>query len=53
MENREQLEFLHSQGCDQMQGYLFGKPMPADEFAAELRSERPIWMQELDRARDR
>ena len=53
VENREQMEFLHSQGCDQMQGNLFAKPMPADEFAAELRSERPIWMQELDRARDR
>jgi EAL domain-containing protein (putative c-di-GMP-specific phosphodiesterase class I) len=52
VENREQLEFLHSQGCDLMQGYLFGKPMPAAEFAAELRSERPIWMQKLDRARD-
>jgi len=37
-----QKEFLASEGCDYMQGYLLGKPVPADEFEscflAEVRS---------------
>jgi diguanylate cyclase (GGDEF)-like protein len=32
IEEREQLEFLHVNGCDIGQGYLFGKPQPADEI---------------------
>ena len=32
VEVREQLNFLLLQGCDEVQGYLFGKPMPFDEF---------------------
>jgi EAL domain-containing protein (putative c-di-GMP-specific phosphodiesterase class I) len=27
-------------GCDQIQGYLIGRPMPADQLAAFLRDER-------------
>ena len=27
-----QLEFLREQGCDEIQGYYFSKPVPADEF---------------------
>ncbi|HEU4709288.1 MAG TPA: EAL domain-containing protein [Methylophilaceae bacterium] len=34
METREQLEFLHANGCDQIQGYYFSRPLPADEFTA-------------------
>jgi diguanylate cyclase (GGDEF)-like protein/PAS domain S-box-containing protein len=30
IETREQLEFLRSQGCDEGQGYLFSRPVPAD-----------------------
>jgi diguanylate cyclase (GGDEF)-like protein/PAS domain S-box-containing protein len=33
VETREQLEFLCRQGCHACQGYLLGRPMPADEFA--------------------
>ena len=29
VENREQLDFLLEHGCDEMQGYLFAKPMSA------------------------
>jgi len=29
-----QKEFLTKEGCDYMQGYLLGKPVPADEFEA-------------------
>ena len=32
VETQEQSEFLTREGCDEMQGYLRGKPMPIDEF---------------------
>jgi EAL domain-containing protein (putative c-di-GMP-specific phosphodiesterase class I) len=32
VESEQHVEFLREHGCDQAQGYLFGKPMPADEF---------------------
>ena len=32
VETRFQLEFLRSAGCDNIQGFLFAKPMPIDEF---------------------
>ncbi len=35
-ETCEQVEFLRTQLCDEVQGYYFGKPMPADEFARVL-----------------
>jgi EAL domain-containing protein (putative c-di-GMP-specific phosphodiesterase class I) len=36
IETKEQLEFLLEQGCDEGQGYLFGRPMPAEEWEAFL-----------------
>ena len=36
VEDKEQLEFLQSVGCDMIQGYYFYKPMPEEEFAALL-----------------
>ena len=32
IETKEQQEFLIRQGCHMMQGYYFGRPMPADKF---------------------
>jgi EAL domain-containing protein (putative c-di-GMP-specific phosphodiesterase class I) len=32
VETPEQLQFLYENGCDEVQGYLFGKPMPSARF---------------------
>jgi diguanylate cyclase (GGDEF)-like protein len=34
VETAQQLEYLRRLGCDQCQGYVFSKPLPAEEFAA-------------------
>jgi hypothetical protein len=31
------LQFLRSRGCDEVQGYFFSRPIPADDFAKLLR----------------
>jgi diguanylate cyclase (GGDEF)-like protein len=33
VETCEERDFLSELGCNRMQGYLFGRPVPADEFA--------------------
>jgi diguanylate cyclase (GGDEF)-like protein/PAS domain S-box-containing protein len=32
VETSEQLEFLRREGCDEVQGFYFGRPMPTPEF---------------------
>ncbi len=40
VENRVQLGFLRQRGCDQCQGYLFSKPIPADELTALMKKRK-------------
>jgi EAL domain-containing protein (putative c-di-GMP-specific phosphodiesterase class I) len=40
VETEQQVMFLREQGCDELQGYLFSKPMPANQFE-ELLMEGP------------
>jgi diguanylate cyclase (GGDEF)-like protein len=42
VETAEQLEYLRALGCDQYQGYLRSKPVPAAEFEAMLRAPRGL-----------
>ena len=42
VETGEQRAALRDLGCDQAQGYLFGRPMSADTFAAELVRRRSL-----------
>jgi EAL domain-containing protein (putative c-di-GMP-specific phosphodiesterase class I) len=37
VENEAQREFLKAHGCDEMQGYLFSRPVPPDECEKFLR----------------
>ncbi|MBB4001161.1 EAL domain-containing protein [Aurantimonas endophytica] len=36
IETDAQVELMKRLGCDQLQGYLFGKPMPAERVASEV-----------------
>ncbi len=38
VETHEQLEILRAEGCDQVQGFLFSRPMPAKNVAELLRT---------------
>ncbi len=40
VETEEQAQALKSLGCDQMQGYLMGRPVPRDEMTALLARQR-------------
>ena len=42
VESETQRALLAAEGCDQMQGFLFSRPLPADDFIALMRSETRI-----------
>ncbi len=39
VETEEQWQYLQLLGCDFAQGYLFGRPMPKNDFAKYLESQ--------------
>lgn len=47
VETVEQRDFLRDQGCDEMQGYLFSKPVPGDEFEKMLKEGRELYQKEV------
>ena len=42
VETEDQMNFLRSRGCDEMQGYYFSKPLPTLEFEQLLRERRKL-----------
>nr|WP_231920674.1 EAL domain-containing protein [Magnetospirillum sp. XM-1]CUW37684.1 putative Signal transduction protein \ len=42
VEHQEHLDFLRNLGCDQMQGYFFSRPLPADGLRALLAEGRRL-----------
>jgi len=42
VENSTQLDFLRSKMCDEVQGYYFFKPMPAEDIEKVLRSHQNV-----------
>lgn len=42
VETHEQLQFLQSHQCDQIQGYIFSPPVPAQEFETMLLGNRRL-----------
>ena len=44
METDDQARVLRALGCTTMQGYLFGKPMPAAEVLGFLAADQRTWV---------
>jgi len=42
IEDQKTAEMLESLGCDYMQGYHFGRPMPVFEFQELIRSDNQV-----------
>jgi len=40
VETREQQQFLRAEGCDEIQGFISGRPMSPEEFLRMLRSRK-------------
>ncbi|SNS98676.1 PAS domain S-box-containing protein/diguanylate cyclase (GGDEF) domain-containing protein [Noviherbaspirillum humi] len=49
VETPAQYEFLRQQGCDQIQGYYFSEPLPAEEFEARFLREQVAGMAQAER----
>jgi diguanylate cyclase (GGDEF)-like protein len=42
VETSAQMNFLKVHHCDQLQGFFYGRPVPADEFLMTLRNSTPL-----------
>ncbi|MBU1986848.1 MAG: EAL domain-containing protein, partial [Proteobacteria bacterium] len=48
VETEAQMAFLRRHDCDEMQGYLFSKPLPAEDFATLLRERKRLVFEEKE-----
>jgi len=48
VEEMDHAEMLHDFGCDHMQGYLFGRPMPVHDFEAFSAGVKAPWQSVLE-----
>jgi diguanylate cyclase (GGDEF)-like protein/PAS domain S-box-containing protein len=46
VETEEQLDYLRSNGCDQIQGFYFSRPLAADDFEQLLRQQKRLPLRE-------
>ncbi|TVY06697.1 putative bifunctional diguanylate cyclase/phosphodiesterase [Paenibacillus cremeus] len=44
VETKDQLEFLISHGCDEIQGYVFSKPIPASDFELLMKENKQLYL---------
>lgn len=42
VETQEELDFLRRCGCDSFQGYFFSKPVPSDDFIAQIHDQHRL-----------
>ena len=42
VETQEELDFLREHECDEIQGYLFSRPVPAEELGSLIREDRRL-----------
>ncbi len=52
IETRPQVDFLHSLGCDMIQGYYFSRPMPIDEFERQNGYDNDITEEKSDEEKE-
>jgi sensor c-di-GMP phosphodiesterase-like protein len=52
VETRAQAEFLLKEQCQEAQGFLYARPLPAAEFEAFLRSRRVAELERVGETRD-
>jgi len=51
VENEAQLEFMTANGCDEIQGFYFSRPLPAEQCTQLLRDKRKLPLPRADAGR--